>query len=424
MSLLEFSKSNRIRSFANRAPRWPFELNRNSPQARNLVGWWPDGSNGTQLIELAGRGHAVTGVIPGKPASVTVSPTPTGVLAATFPGGTTAEIELGEWDDQLSGVSEYTVTMSVIARSLNFGGFDGLLCRGPNNVRSPWIFGQNSAASINFQSENSGGGNSTATGGTLVQDKIHYLAFVWQASTRQEIWIDNAIVATAASPHAGTIGVVSNADEARLGKTPGLASWDGQIWDVRLYNRALGGAEIRRINAPATRWDLYHELGRVKYYFVPSIVFTSANLALHHSGASDIGGAIGVILTDDQLNNLWDDVSSGDAGAGDTEYRCAYVKNDHGSLSTTNAKVEILTDPTESNFEIGLGAAGKNGTETAIANEDTAPGGVSFGTAPINLGTLAAGDFYPIWVKRIVTAGAGAATPDSGVLRISGDDPN
>ena len=154
------------------------------------------------------------------------------------------------------------------------------------------------------------------------------------------------------------------------------------------------------------------------------VSFTSANLALNHSGASDIGGAIGAVLTDDVLNNLWDDVSSGDASAGDTEYRCTYVKNTHGSLSVANVRVKVATDPAESDWEIGLGAAGKNGTETEVANEDTAPGGVSFGLWSISLGTLAAGDFYPIWVKRIVSAGAGAATPDSGVLNILGDDPN
>ncbi len=158
--------------------------------------------------------------------------------------------------------------------------------------------------------------------------------------------------------------------------------------------------------------------------FGASAVFTSTNLALNHSGASDIGGAIGAELTDDALNNIWDDVSAGDADAGDTEFRCTYVKNTHATLSVLNVKVEIDTDPTESNWEIALGAAGKNGTETEVANEDTAPATPVFGTTALDLGTLAAGDFFPIWIKRIVTAGAGAATPDTGKLRILGDDPN
>ena len=152
--------------------------------------------------------------------------------------------------------------------------------------------------------------------------------------------------------------------------------------------------------------------------------FTSDNLTLNHSGASDIGGAIGVALTDDTLNNVWDNVSSDEAQTGDTEYRCVYVKNTHASLSVLNVEVKIETDPTESNFEIALGAAGLNGTETEVADESTAPATPTFGTSDIIIGTLAAGDNYPIWIKRIVISGALAATPDTGVLHVCGDDPN
>ena len=164
-------------------------------------------------------------------------------------------------------------------------------------------------------------------------------------------------------------------------------------------------------------------------FYVPTVVevdgdFFAANLVLYHSGASDIGGAIGVALTDDVVNNIWDDVSAGDASAGDTEYRCAYVQNTHDSISVANVAVEIGTDPAESNWELALGAAGKNGTETEVANEDTAPATPTFGTGSIAIGALDAGDNFPFWIKRIVSAGAGAATPDSGVLNVCGDDPN
>lgn len=152
--------------------------------------------------------------------------------------------------------------------------------------------------------------------------------------------------------------------------------------------------------------------------------FAASNLVLHHSGAGDIGGAIAAILTDDTLNNIWDDVSSGDASAGDTEYRCAYVKNTHGSLSVANVAVSINADPSKSNWEIALGAAGKNGSETEVGNEDAAPSGPSFGIGSISIGSLAPGDFYPIWIKRIVFAGAEAAAPDSGILLVVSDNPN
>ncbi len=190
------------------------------------------------------------------------------------------------------------------------------------------------------------------------------------------------------------------------------------IW----VDRAWSDYEIRKFSNDPD--GPFRPRRRVSWLPSTAVVFTSANLTLAHSGASDIGGAIGAALTDDALNNIWDDVSSADADAGDTEFRCTYVKNTHSSLSVANVKVEIDTDPTESNWEIALGAAGKNGTETEVANENTAPATPVFGTTALSLGTLAAGDHFPIWIKRIVTAGAGAATPDTGILRILGDDPN
>lgn len=152
-----------------------------------------------------------------------------------------------------------------------------------------------------------------------------------------------------------------------------------------------------------------------------SAPLVGGDFQLMGSGASNIGGALGSELVDASLNNLWDDVSSAESGAGDTEYRCVYVRNRNSANSMVNTTVSIQTDPSESDFEIGLGAAGKNSEETAVADEGTAPGGVTFGTASISLGTLAPNDYYAIWIKRIVPIGAGAATPDTGVLRIIAD---
>ncbi len=116
-----------------------------------------------------------------------------------------------------------------------------------------------------------------------------------------------------------------------------------------------------------------------KEYFVPGVgmlneatTFTAANLALYHSGASDLGGPIGAALTNDALNNLWDDVSEADAD-GDTEYRCVYVKNTHPLLSAVDTIASIKTDPAKSDFEIALGESGLGGTESEIPDEDTAP---------------------------------------------------
>jgi len=40
-------------------------------------------------------------------------------------------------------------------------------------------------------------------------------------------------------------------------------------------------------------------------------------------------------------SSIFDNVSSGEASAGDMEYRCVYVKNHHGSLTLTSPKIWI-----------------------------------------------------------------------------------
>ena len=124
---------------------------------------------------------------------------------------------------------------------------------------------------------------------------------------------------------------------------------------------------------------------------------------------------------------IFDDVSSAEAAAGDTEYRLIYVHNAHATLSYQAAAIWIQTQTPSASTDvaIGLAVAGLNGTETAVANENTAPAGVSFSApstfgAGLALGTIPAGQHFGVWVKRTVTAGA-ASVADNFTLRVQGD---
>tara|TARA_Y100001938_G_scaffold128710_1_gene182763 strand:+ start:20732 stop:21343 length:612 start_codon:yes stop_codon:yes gene_type:complete len=114
-------------------------------------------------------------------------------------------------------------------------------------------------------------------------------------------------------------------------------------------------------------------------------------------------------VTNDALENIFDDISRQEALVGKTEYRCLYVYNPSGN-ALTNVKVHISQHPTITNISIGSDAAGiGNGTSTAIASsiatEDTVPTGVTFyGESEdhygLALGTLKAGEGTPFWLKR------------------------
>ncbi len=147
------------------------------------------------------------------------------------------------------------------------------------------------------------------------------------------------------------------------------------------------------------------------------------------STAASLGGGISTteINVGTPLNNLWDDVSDVEAASGDTEYRCFYVKNTNGTdtLSAVAAYIASNTPSSDTTFTIGLDPAGISGTATTIANESTAPAGVTFSTAAnsgaaLAIGNLDAGEYQAIWMKRVVDADAVAAASDPITVRITG----
>lgn len=148
------------------------------------------------------------------------------------------------------------------------------------------------------------------------------------------------------------------------------------------------------------------------------------------TAATSLGDQISTTqLTDATLNNLFDNVSGAEAAAGSTEYRCFFIHNNHASLTYQAAAVTISSqtsgggDITIALDNIAVSAKGSGSAQAAaIANETTTPSGVgTFGAGPLTIGDIAAGSVKAIWVKRIVTAGAGALNPDGVILGFTGD---
>lgn len=147
-----------------------------------------------------------------------------------------------------------------------------------------------------------------------------------------------------------------------------------------------------------------------------------------------LGGVMsGTVIVDATDNNLFDDVSGAESLAGDTEYRCLYIRNGHATLSYQAAKVwiETQTPSPDSSAQIGLDqAAVGNGTSTGvaatIANENTAPASVTFSNAAGEVNALTIGDIGPtlvkaVWVKRVINAAAAAYNADSLTIKHSGE---
>jgi hypothetical protein len=125
--------------------------------------------------------------------------------------------------------------------------------------------------------------------------------------------------------------------------------------------------------------------------------------------------------------SIFDDVSAAESSAGDVEYRCVYVHNAHATLSLDNAVAWLAanTPSTSTLAEIGVGTSAVNATEQTVADENTAPTGITFVSGAskaggTTLGNIPAGQSRAVWIRRTVTAGA-AAIADGFTLRVEGD---
>lgn len=145
---------------------------------------------------------------------------------------------------------------------------------------------------------------------------------------------------------------------------------------------------------------------------------------------ASLGGAkSSVEVVDNVDNNLFDDVTGAQHTAGDTNYRCIYVHNAHGTLTLQNAIVWIAGDTSgvDSDLSIAVGTAAINGTEQTVGNETTAPSGVSWSDAAISratglsLGSIPAGQHKAVWLRRIVSAGSTPQAADTCSVQAGGD---
>lgn len=145
--------------------------------------------------------------------------------------------------------------------------------------------------------------------------------------------------------------------------------------------------------------------------------------------ASSLGGTkSSVTITSAVVANLFDNVSGDEAAAGTIEYRAFFVHNGHATLTLQGAKAWLVsnTPSADTTCDIAVGTGTVTGTEQTIVNETTAPVGVTFSApaskaAGLTVGDLAPGQHKAIWVRRTISAGAGAYNSDNVVVRIEGD---
>jgi hypothetical protein len=141
--------------------------------------------------------------------------------------------------------------------------------------------------------------------------------------------------------------------------------------------------------------------------------------AANASAAASLGGAKSSTVAPAGRFNT---AAGPESSAGSVKYRCIYVHNANASLTLVGATAVVQSDTPDSTtiIDIGVGSSAINGTEQTIADENTAPVGVTFGAGPVTLGDIPAGQHRALWERRTISAGCPAITGDSYTIRVSG----
>lgn len=232
----------------NARPDVPFELNRGSPQAKGLVAWFPAGFNPT----LRSRVGSVYGALGG---AVTWGSSIFGP-ALNFPS--TAAADKVDLSNEPSLAGEMSISAWIRATTIEVGNNYIVADYDVAGLLSQYAFTLNSG----------GGGKLNAAHGNVgvvTGNKVHvvntwyHVAAVRSGTTGAWTW---TVYSNGIYDNADSTATNPSAQQGAAIGAPGVyvasdLTWTGQITDVRLYNRALGAAEVWALYNPQTRWDLY-----------------------------------------------------------------------------------------------------------------------------------------------------------------------
>jgi hypothetical protein len=132
-------------------------------------------------------------------------------------------------------------------------------------------------------------------------------------------------------------------------------------------------------------------------------------------------------ITDNTLNNLFDDISGAENAASTVDYRCLFIHNSHASITALTCLLWIQSEVSGgASIAIGLDTNGavpigqSSAQAVTIANETTAPSGVTFSTPTssgtgLSIGSLQPGYCIGVWIRR-TAANTSAVNNDGATL--------
>lgn len=257
-----------------RRPRWPWRINRDSPQSDSLVAWWPLANvpffDGIDLV----NGGNFTLVNQGS-GSHTGATWQGDVQHGTVPSFTRTDTSNGDYMEiDKAIVTGVPFTLSIwFNTSLDSSGQAPFSLQELGGAGNQW-FNIQVRTDITFrifvQTRASSQAEAQTAGGGFVLNEWRLATGVWAGTADRRAFLDdgkdsgtNTTDLTPTNIDRTTIG--------RIGDSSPSGHFVGQLADARVWNRALTNDEVFRLFDPKTRYDLYYETGKVFYSFNPFV---------------------------------------------------------------------------------------------------------------------------------------------------------
>lgn len=224
-------------------PNGEFTINRSSPQAQGLVAWWPMlASRGANALRDLSRGGHI-GIITG--ASWVNEPFAPGLF---FQNGAADFVTVSPGIPMIAPFSlvSWARPTSATTRGL-LGSVSGVDSWYVVSETDRVLFRQNT------------GTQSAAVAYTATGNAQHYVFTLNSDASDWNWYVDGRNIGNGAN-----ITATTYLDLTEIGRFWENNSYvfDGVIYEVRVYNRALSPAEVYQCYSPDTRWDLYQPVRR------------------------------------------------------------------------------------------------------------------------------------------------------------------
>lgn len=238
-------------------PQGPVKLNRSCPHVAGLIGCWAFHlAGGRKLVEISGRARdgAFTNEaswVPGMEGgwAVKFDGTNDSISGTGCPLDQAAQATVAFWmRTTAASDSKYIVSLPLVS-----SGSNGVDFRTATTTLRTIVTSNTSQVDV---------GDSTA----FADGAWHHVCTTYDNSNVR--FFRNGVEKGSAALN-GAVNI-QNDGEFNFGRFGSFgAYWDGQLADVRIWNRALSAAEVRSLWHPATRWDLYQPR-RTRGYQLPA----------------------------------------------------------------------------------------------------------------------------------------------------------